>query len=54
MELEKKDLERKKKELIEVVRKTYNKISEDTILNLVESFQRSMIKCIENNEDRVP
>ena len=44
----------KKNELIEVVRKTYNKISEDTILNLVESFQRSMIKCIENNEDRVP
>ena len=52
MELEKKDLERKN-ELIEAVKETYNQISEDTIFNLVESFKRRMIKCIENNGDRV-
>ena len=52
MELEKRDLERKN-ELIEAVKEAYNQISEDTIFNLVESFQRSMIKCIENNGDRV-
>ena len=52
MELEKKDLERKK-ELIEAVKEAYNQISEDTIFNLVESFQRKMIKCIEKNGDRV-
>ena len=46
MELEKKDLDRKN-ELIEYVREAYNQISEDTIFNLVESFQRRMIKCIE-------
>ena len=33
-------------ELIEAVREAYNKISEDTIFNLVESFQRRIIKCI--------
>ena len=41
MELEKKDLDRKN-ELIEAVREAYNQISEDTIFNLVESFQRRM------------
>ena len=52
MELEKRDLE-SKNELIEAVKEAYNQISEDTIFNLVESFQRRMIKCIENNGDRV-
>ena len=42
-----------KNKLIETVREAYNQISEDTIFNLVESFQRRMIKCIENNVDRV-
>ena len=41
MEFEKKDLDREN-ELIEYVRKAYNQISEDTIFNLVESFQRRM------------
>ena len=41
MELEKKDLDRKN-ELIEAVREAYNQISEDTVFNLVESFQRRM------------
>ena len=35
-------------ELIEAVLETYNQISEVTIFNLVESFQRRMIKRIEN------
>ena len=48
MELEKKDLT-EKYELIKAVREAYNQISEDTIFNLVESFRRRMIKCIENN-----
>ena len=52
MELEKKDLERKN-ELIEAVIYACNQTSEDTIFNLIESFQRRMIKCIENNGDRV-
>ena len=52
MKLEKKNFERKN-ELIEAVKEAYNQISEDTIFNLVESFQRRMIKCIENNGDRV-
>ena len=43
----------KKNELIEAVKETYNQISEDTIFNLVESFQRRMIKCIESNGERV-
>ena len=42
-----------KNELIEAVNEAYNQISEDTIFNLVESFQIRMIKCIENNGDRV-
>ena len=42
-----------KKELIEAVREAFNLISEDTIFNLVESFQRRMIKCIDKNGDRV-
>ena len=41
MEFEKKDLDREN-ELIEYVREAYNQISEDTIFNLVESFQRRM------------
>ena len=52
MELEKKNLERKN-ELIEAVKEGYNQISEDTMFNLVEFFQRRMIKCIENSGDRV-
>ena len=52
MELKKRDLERKN-ELIEAVKEACNIISEDTKFNLVESFQRRMIKCIENNGDRV-
>ena len=42
-----------KNEFIEAVRETYIQISEDIIFILVESFQRRMIKCIENNVDRV-
>ena len=42
-----------KNKLIEVVREAYNQISEDTIFNSVESFQRRMIKWIENNLDIV-
>ena len=41
-----------KNKLIKAVREAYNQISEDTIFNLVESFQRRKIKCIENNVDR--
>ena len=52
MELEKKDQEREN-ELFEAVKEAYNQISADTIFNLVKSFQRIMIKCIENNEDRL-
>ena len=52
MEFEKKDLERKN-EFIEAVRESFNQIFEDTIFNIVESFRWRMIKCIENNGDRV-
>ena len=52
MKLEQKDLKRKN-ELIEAVREAYDQISEETIFNLVESFQRRMIKCIENSVDRI-
>ena len=52
IDLEKSDLKRKN-ELIEAVREAYNQISEDTIFHLVESFLKRMIKCIENNVDRV-
>ena len=37
---------KEKNELIGTVKEAYNQISEDTIFNLVESFQRRMIKCI--------
>ena len=43
----------RKNELIEAVKDAYNQISEDTIFNLVEYFQIRMIKCNENNGDRV-
>ena len=44
---------REKKWTIEAVKEACNQKSEDTKLNLVEFFQRRMIKCIENNGDRV-
>ena len=49
IELKKMDLE-KKKELIEAVKETYNQISEDTIFNLVGSFQRRMINVLKTIE----
>ena len=52
IKLEKKDLE--KNELIEAVWEACNQISENAIFNLVESKEREMIKCIENNGDRAP
>ena len=48
----KEGFEEKNNELIEAVREAYNQISEDTKFNLVEFFQRRMIKCIENNVDK--
>ena len=49
MELEKKDLEREN-ELIEAVKEAYNKISEDSIFNLVEFFQRRMKNVLKTME----
>ena len=43
-----------KNESIEAVREAYNQISEDIIFNLVESFQRRMLKYFENNGDSNP
>ena len=44
----------KRIDLIEAVTVEYNKISDDTINNLIESFQRRLIKSIENEGDRIP
>ena len=41
-----------KKDLIEIVREACNQISDDTVFNLFESFQRRKIKLIEYNRDR--
>ena len=52
MELETREI-MKKLDLIEAVTEKYKKI-DDTINNLINSFQRRLIKCIENEGDKIP
>ena len=44
----------KKLELIIEIKNAYNKIDDEAISNMIESFPSRLAECIENEGDRVP